>query len=125
MSKIIIRGRVMPEDIKKMALTQDEWYFVDYSEDEHAVGSWFRAIMDDDFEDNFAQLIECYPDARYKWSSIPQGYKSICRFQFDRQINSLSYIASWLKGLGKKNLLLIKVNIAELREQRINDILND
>jgi hypothetical protein len=125
MSEIIIRGIVIPEDVKKMGLAQDEWYFVDYSEDEHAVSSWFRVIMDDEFEDNFAKLIECYPDAMYKWNSIPRGYKSICRFEFDRQINSLSYITSWTKGRGKKNLHLIKLNIAQLREQRINDILND
>lgn len=113
----------MPEDIKKMDLTQDEWYFVDYSEDEHKVGSWFSTMMDDDFEDNFAQLIECYPDAMYKWNSIPRGYKSICRFEFDRQINGLSYIESWSKS--KKKVKLIRLNIAKLREKRINDILND
>jgi hypothetical protein len=79
--------------------------------------------MDDEFEDNFAQLVECYPDARFKCDSIPKGYKTICRFEFTNQINGLSVLKTW--KVTKKIVILRPINIAELRDKRINDILND
>jgi hypothetical protein len=131
MSEIRILGRVDPDLLELVDITNDElvditnddWYFVDYSPEEYKLGTWFQVIMDDEFEDNFAQLVECYPDARFKCDSIPKGYKTICRFEFTNQINGLSVLKTW--KVTKKIVILRPINIAELRDKRINDILND
>ena len=122
MNELIILGRVDPDLLALMDITPDDWYFVDYSPEEYKLNTWFNFI-DNEFEDNFAELIECYPDGRFKWASIPRGYKSICRFKFTKQINGLSYINGWKAT--KKIVKLRPINIAKLRDDRINDILND
>lgn len=105
-------------DISNVDVNSD-WYFVDYSLKEFKVFTWFtiKSISDNN---EYIQLLECFPDARHPWHSIPQGYKSICRF--DKSIE-MEEIDAWARY--KQYITAIEVDIATLRDKKINEIFND
>lgn len=119
LSSISLLGKVTEKTVTSLNLDGD-WYFIGYSADKYPIGSYFR--IDSELFPVFLKLTRCFPDAMYELGSIPWGYKSICQFEFSEQL-IVEEIECWSDFT--TIIILNKVDIALLRDERIKNILDE
>jgi hypothetical protein len=95
-SILTLQGRVNQEVLKKLKVRtllspNKEWFFVDYSSSDISLGKSFDVLMEGENKRllpnaSTIKILSITDQFGHKLDSIPEGFKTICRFEFRPRI---------------------------------------